>query len=219
MAILVSGTTPSATSWTPYTYYGINLNATVGPIGEKLWSNTLTAPAGNITVSYSGPSSSTTTYGYFVQFYKETMQFVGFSMSTGKQLWGPTGDQSQQQLMYYNSGYNSGGNEAGAAEAYGNIYYCGFGGIMSCYSQATGNLLWTYGNGGSGNSTNSGFERPGNYPTSIFAVGNGVIYTTTTEHTVSSPIYKGALQRAINATTGKEIWTLSDVTSESGHLQ
>ncbi len=216
MAILVSGTTPSATSWTPYTYYGINLNATVGPIGEKLWSNTLTAPAGNITVSYSGPSSSTTTYGYFVQFYKETMQFVGFSMSTGKQLWGPTGDQSQQQLMYYNSGYNSGGNEAGTVEAYGNIYYCGFGGIMSCYSQATGNLLWTYGNGGSGNSTNSGFERPGNYPTSIFAVGNGVIYTTTTEHTVSSPIYKGALQRAINATTGKEIWTLSDVTSESG---
>ena len=58
MAILVSGTMPSATSWTPYTYYGVNLNASVGPIGEKLWSNTLTAPAGNITVSYSGPSSA-----------------------------------------------------------------------------------------------------------------------------------------------------------------
>ncbi len=216
MAILVSGTMPSATSWTPYTYYGLNLNASVGPIGEELWSNTITAPAGNITVSYSGPANGDPTYGVFVEFHKETMQFVGYSMATGKQIWGPVGDQSQQQLMYYNSGYNSGGNEAGAAEAYGKLYYCGFGGIMSCYNLATGNLLWTYGNGGVGNSTNSGFERPGYYPTSIYAIGNGVIYTSTTEHTVSSPIYKGALQRAINATNGKEIWTLNDVTSEAG---
>jgi hypothetical protein len=216
MAILVSGTMPSATSWTPYTYYGVNLNSSVGPIGEELWSNTISAPAGNITVSYSGPASGDPTYGVFVEFHKETMQFVGYSLATGKQLWGPVGDQSQQQLMYYNSGYNSGGNENGAAEAYGNLYYCGFGGIMSCYSLAKGNLLWTYGNGGPGNSTNSGFERPGYYPTTIFAIGNGAVYTTTTEHTVSSPIYKGALQRAINATTGKEIWTLNDVTSEAG---
>jgi hypothetical protein len=87
---------------------------------------------------------------------------------------------------------------------------------MSCYNLTTGNLEWTYGNGGSGNSTNSGFQVPGPYPTSIFAIGNGIIYTTTTEHTVETPPYKGAMVRAINATTGQEVWTLNALTSESG---
>jgi hypothetical protein len=181
-----------------------------------LWSNTLQPPAGNVTVSYSGPASGDPTNGVFCEFHKETMQFVGYSLSTGKQIWGPVGNQSQDQLMYYNSGYNSGGNENGAAYAYGNIYYDGFGGIMSCYNQQTGNLLWTYGNGGSGNTTNSGFETPGPYPMSIMAIGDGVVYTTTTEHTVEDPIYKGATQQAINATDGTLIWSLNEVTSEAG---
>ena len=49
----------------------------------------------------------------------------------------------------------------------------------------------------------------GDYPTFINAVGNGVLYLVTTAHTWTTPIYKGALARAINATTGAEIWTLS----------
>jgi hypothetical protein len=40
------------------------------------------------------------------------------------------------------------------------------------------------------------------------------VYLVTTEHTVETPIYKGALVRAINATDGTEIWTLSDYTGE-----
>ncbi len=43
---------------------------------------------------------------------------------------------------------------------------------------------------------------------------NGVIYLVTTEHTVIDPIYKDAKARAINATTGAEIWTITDYTSE-----
>jgi hypothetical protein len=216
MMIARSGTMPSNTIQTSYTYYGINLNASKGAVGAKLWSNTLQPPAGNITVSYSGPANSDPTNGVFVEFYKETMQFVGYSMSTGQKLWGPIGDQSQNQLMYYNSGYNSGGNENGAAYAYGRIYYDGFGGVMSCYDQQTGSLLWTYGNGGEGNCTNSGFEVPGPYPMTIYAIGNGIVYTTTTEHTVQIPLYRNAQQQAINATTGQLIWTLNDVTSEAG---
>ena len=78
-----------------------------------------------------------------------------------------------------------------------------------------GKLLWTYGNGGAGNSTNTGLTNAyGDYPTFVNAIGNGIIYTITTEHTIETPIYKGALARAINATTGAEIWTLSDYTGE-----
>ena len=40
------------------------------------------------------------------------------------------------------------------------------------------------------------------------------VYLVTTEHTIETPIFKGALIRAINATTGAEIWTLSDYTGE-----
>jgi hypothetical protein len=80
---------------------------------------------------------------------------------------------------------------------------------------STGNVLWTYGNGGvPGNDTNSGFQVPGPYPTFINAIGNGVIYLITSEHTFETPIYKGALNRAVNATDGTEIWTLPSATGE-----
>jgi hypothetical protein len=79
---------------------------------------------------------------------------------------------------------------------------------------ATGKVLWTYGNGGAGNSTHSGFEVPGPYPTFIEAIGNGVVYLVTSEHTFQTPIYKGALARAVNATTGEELWTISAATGQ-----
>ena len=92
----------------------------------------------------------------------------------------------------------------------------GYAGIMYCYDlQQLATLNWTYGNGGEGNSTNSGLYTPfGDYPTFINAVGNGVIYLVSSEHTVNTPIYRGALERAINATDGTEIWTISDYTGE-----
>ena len=78
-----------------------------------------------------------------------------------------------------------------------------------------GNLLWTYGNGGEGNTTSSGIEFARNYPTIISAIANGIVYTVTSEHTFETPIYKGALVRALNATTGQEIWTISGATGSS----
>ena len=90
-------------------------------------------------------------------------------------------------------------------------------GIVYCYDMKTGNIDWTYGNGGEGNSTNSGYAWPyGNIPTFINAVGKGIIYLITTEHTWTTPIYKDGLARAINATNGKEIWTISSLTMEFG---
>ncbi|MGA2682437.1 MAG: hypothetical protein ABSF44_11645 [Candidatus Bathyarchaeia archaeon] len=198
-------------SWAPYSYFGVNLDATKGTVGSIMWTKTYNAPAGNITLEWGGADSSA---GVLVEQYKETNQFVGYSMKTGEKLWGPTPPQTA--LDYYNFGYNAGGNEEGTILADGKLYSGGFGGIIYCYDLNNGNLLWTYGNGGEGNSTSSGFEVPGPYPTSIYAIGNGIIYTTTTEHTVETPIYRGALVRAINATDGKEIWTLSAVTTESG---
>ncbi len=207
MMLCYNGTLPSAgtsfyaTSWTPYTFFAVNLNPAKAAVGTVLWWNTLTPPAGNITVVPGGWDPTT---GVWVELYKETMNFVGFSLATGAYLWGPTPE--PVAMDYY--GNDFGGNLDGQL-AYGNLYSCGFGGVCYCYNDTTGKLEWTYGNGGTGNSTNAGFYNPyGDYPTMIVAIGNGVIYTETAEHTVTSPIYRGALTRAINATNGKEIWTL-----------
>ena len=165
------------TSWTPYTFFAVNLNATKGPIGSILWSQTYNPPAGNVTVLYGGVDPISRV---FYETYKEDMQYVAFSLDTGQKLWGPT--QSQMALDYY--GNDFGGNLDGQC-AYGSLYSVGFAGILYCWNATTGALEWTYGNGGTGNSTFSGFNSPyGDYPTFIAAIGNGVIYTETTEHTV-----------------------------------
>ena len=191
----------------PYQYFAINLDPSRGAVGSILWAKTYDAPPGNVTIT-PGPCDPTT--GVFTEGYTQTMQWVGYSMSTGNRLWGPT--PSQTALDYYG---NPGAAICSGTCAYGNLYSVGYAGMLWCYNDLTGDVLWTYGNGGAGNSTYSGYNGPfGHYPTFINAIGNGVIYTVTSEHTVNTPIYKGALARAINATTGQQIWTISDYTGD-----
>ena len=216
--IVEFGTLPSAAtiafrtiSSTPYTYAGINLNATSGSLGTVMWTNTVQPAAGNVTV-LAGPADPTARV--FTEAYAETTQWVGYSMATGAKLWGPT--HGQTAFDYYG---NPATPNVQGVTANGILYSSGFGGICYAYNSATGDLLWTYGNGGEGNSTFAGLETPfGEYPTFIQAIGNGVVYLVTTEHTIETPIFKGALVRAINATTGAEIWTLSDYTGEFGAM-
>ena len=216
MLICENGTFPggpeetfSTNSWSPYTYFSVDMAA--GSIGSILWYNTVTAPAGNITVE-PGPADPTaySGHGVFTEAYKETRQWVGYSMATGKQIWGPTSDEAA--LDYY-------GNPAipivGGVAAYGNLYSTGYAGILYCWNLTTGTLEWTWGNGGAGNSSYAGFNTPfGVYPMQINAIGNDVVYMVTTEHTIETPLFKGAFASAINATTGAQIWTLSDYTGE-----
>jgi hypothetical protein len=189
-----------------YTYFAINLNTSKGILGSVRWWATYSVPQDR-TIVYGGLDPQTR---IFFEDNKETASFNAYSLDTGAKLWGPS--QSESALDYF-------GNPAypyvTSQPAYGNIYSIQYGGILYCFDQQTGDLKWTYGNGGvPGNDTNSGYQVPGYYPGFINAVGNGVIYTVTTEHTIETPIYKGAMARAINATDGTEIWTLSAYTSE-----
>jgi hypothetical protein len=213
MIIAYNGTLPGlatggfgGTSSTPYTYFAINLNASKGAIGSLLWMKTFDPPARNVSVLMGGidPVNRVFTEGY-----KETTQFVGYSMDTGSKLWTTNG---QGALDYYG---NPAVPNVPQVLAYGKLYSMAYGGILYCYDTTNGNLLWTYGNGGEGNSTNSGMNLAyGHYPTFINAIGNDVVYLVTSEHTVNTPIYKGALARAVNATDGSEIWTVGSYTGE-----
>ena len=205
-----SGFRTSAVIQNPYTYFAVNLNASKGAVGSILWMKTYTPAIANITTLFGG---SDPVLGIFVEKMKETNQWVAYNLRTGDRMWGPVGD--QPNLDYYG---NPGHEQVFAFIAYGKVYASGYGGVIFCYDGLTGEQLWSYGNGGPGNSTNSGFAVPGNYPTSINAIANGVLYTVTTEHTIQTPIYKGALCRAINATTGEEIWTLSSNVAEFNNM-
>jgi len=215
MLLCMNGSYPSAPgsfsgpgSWTPYTYFAFNVNAsTPNTLGNIMWHRTITPAAGNLTVFYAGADP---TVNVFAETTVETINFIGYSLTTGDQLWGPT--PSQQALDYYGQ---PGPAQPYSQVAYGKLYSSGYGGIVYCYDLKNGSILWTYGNGGPGNTTSAGLNNPrGVYPTYINAVGNDVLYLVTTEHTVETPIYKGSLARAINATDGTEIWTLSDYTGE-----
>ena len=207
-----SGLALSGISTTPYTYFAVNLNSSKGAIGSILWMKTYDPPADNINVFPGGFNQASR---IFVEYYKQTAQWVAYSMETGAKLWTTASQTDFNALEYYGSIRSS---AAVAQFAYGKLYASGFGGVCFCYDLEDGNLLWTYGNGGAGNSTNAGFSAGGEvyYPMFIDTIANGVVYLETSEHTVQTPIYPGSLKRAINATDGTEIWTLSSYSSGGG---
>ncbi len=197
----INGSLPSMTSQAPYTMWAISLKP--DSRGQLLWMQTYNPPPGNVTRSIAMKSVDEVNR-VFIGYDRETMVFQGYSLEDGRHLWTTTRLPDSSDFDLYNSLGNVGFNTA-----YGKLYYSGFGGVLHCYDTKNGNLLWTYGNGGPGNSTNSGFETAwGYYPTFITTIADGKVFLETGEHSPNTPLYKGARTRCVNATTGKELWTL-----------
>ncbi len=188
----------------PYTLWAISDKPATR--GQILWIKNYPAPSGNLSRQTLAGTVVDPVNRVFFMGDLETMQDYGFSLDTGEQLWGPIGA-NLPAFQYYGTIGSSG---VYGYAAYGNLYVQGgYSGLIQCYNDKTGQLLWTYGNGGQGNSTNSGDNTPwGNYPLFIGMIADGKIYAYTSEHSFNSPIYKGETVRCINATTGSEIWSL-----------
>jgi hypothetical protein len=178
---------------------GVNVAAVSlepGSRGDILWTKHYAVAPGNASREI---IAWDTDLGVFVMEDKETMVHYGYSLENGNLLW--TNDD-------YVHPYDT--LRAVSRAAYGKLYMAGFGGILYCYDIADGTLLWTYGNGGEGNSTNAGLETAwGHYPIFVDVIADGKVYVGTTEHSPGSPYYKDAQYRCINATTGEEIWTMT----------
>jgi hypothetical protein len=199
--------TGAGASQAPFTYFTVDVNTTHSAFGQILWMQNYPVPPGNVTVNTQAVDFQTRV---FTLSYQETMQYVGYSLNSGNLLWTTA---SQSAWDYYGI---PGTSTLPSTIAYGNLYDSSFSGICYCYNDLTGKILWTYGNGGEGNSTYGGFNVfYGDYPTQISAIANGVVYLATNEHTITDPLYKGCMQTAINATTGQQIWQLSDYPGNS----
>jgi outer membrane protein assembly factor BamB len=189
----------------PYTMWAISLKPSSR--GQLLWIQNYTVPDSITRTIFTDPGwpNVDPTARVFVMRDDETLQEWGYSIDTGKQLWGPTAPEISSLGFYFSTGGQFDPNII----AYGNFYRGGYGGIIYCYNLTTGDLVFTYGNGGVGNSSNSGLATPyGRYPLGIGTAADGKLYLFSSEHSPTSPYWKGAKIRCIDAYNGTELWTL-----------
>jgi outer membrane protein assembly factor BamB len=196
-----NGTMPSTsfnnilTPQTPFTEWAISLKPESR--GRVLWMRDAYLPPDSVSLIQGVVDKNSRVY---IWWHKETLKAEAFNLDTGQRVWGPT--------------RFSGANDFWETDkysqlAYSNLYYAGYEGIIYCIDMATGNLKWTYGNGGPGNSTASSNTNWGRWPQFWGAIVGGKLYTYSTEHSPKTPIYKDGKIRCIDAFDGTEIWTLT----------
>jgi len=177
---------------------GVNVTAISikqGSIGQVLWTKYYPPAPNNVTRQIIAVDYIART---FITEDKETLELDGWSLSDGSHLWTDNSRVVEWDTVREDT-----------LSAYGKLYCAGFDGILYCFDDKTGDLLWTYGNGGAGNSTYTGLGTAyGHMPIFVDVIADGKVYIGTTEHSPNSPWYKGSEYRCINATDGTEIWTI-----------
>lgn len=188
-----SGTgTPS-----PYTMWAVSLKP--DSRGQLLWMKQYDAPPNNVTRMLRAIDPVNRV---IIMLDKETFQYLGYSIDNGNYLWATTVPENMSDFAYFDSTHGS----VFCTVANGTLFNSGFGGVLYAYDTKTGELLWTYGDNGE---TFSGLQTPwGNYPQFISNTADGKVFLFSGEHSPNTPLYKGLKVTAVNATTGKEIWSL-----------
>jgi outer membrane protein assembly factor BamB len=175
-----------------------------GSEGNLLFQNSWTAPAyweeGDLTISgFNGGWVATSNDPYVaVMLIKETREHYGFSLETGKYIWGPT------EPTYYLDSVEDSASDVRCI-AYGNLYSASVGGVCYCFNATTGELQWKY-------------EAMDPYHDYLMAnhwwlkpvfITDGKIYLGHTEHSANQPMPRGAPFICLNATSGEEVWRIN----------
>ncbi|MEM2108859.1 MAG: hypothetical protein QXL10_06230, partial [Candidatus Bathyarchaeia archaeon] len=149
----------------PYTMWAISLKPESR--GQLMWLKQYPAPPKNAT-RFLQARDPVNRVIIFLD--KETFQFSGYSLDNGEKLWETTPPNDISDFSYFDVTHAA----VFSSVAYGRLYHSGWGGVLYCYDTQNGKLLWTYGNGGPGNSTFGGLETPwGNHPIFISSVADG----------------------------------------------
>jgi hypothetical protein len=191
-------------STTEVNLWALNLNTSKGDIGDLLFNHTWTPPAywaeGNVSISgFSAGWMAWSQEDYVgVMWIKETREHYGFSLETGDYMWGPT------EPQYYLDAIDDSSSDVRNI-AYGKLYSASVGGICYCYDVKNGTRLWQY----AAEDPYTEFFWSNNWWLKPLFIADGKIYLGHTEHSVNTPMPRGAPFICLNATTGEEIWRVN----------
>ena len=164
--------------------------------GVKLWSTDVTKasyPEAAQVGSKLDPGTE-----ILVEFVRDTMQWYGYNVRTGNQVWGPTEPYSNAWGYYQ--------VWADYMTANGKLYATGYDGVVHCYDLLTGDNLWNYFTGNSGSETVYGHWIAKD---NALTVANGKVFVVNNEHSPSTPFYRGSKIHCIDDETGEGIWKFS----------
>jgi hypothetical protein len=176
---------------TPSAYSLLAISLKPSTLGQCLWSQIYTWPSGSITLEGGYMGS-----GVFTLFQKETRLWMGFSATTGQQIWTTTIPEVDNHMYGVSGGIYHGVLYSGDS--------IGEGGTIYAYDITTGALLW--------NATSPSMGYTGywdNVPMSIGLFSAGNIYWYGEEHSPGPNLEPGFKIGAMNATNGEPIWNIT----------
>ncbi len=159
--------------------------------GALKYNKTITAPAGNVSLSFSAASQQERVMTIWS---KELTKFWAYDLDTGNQKWVTDSQNYLDVFAMY------------PVICYSHLYSNGMSGIMYAYDIKTGKLDWNY-----------TYKDPwsetlwSDYWSSLRPriISDGKIYLGQSEHSVNQPQPRGAPFVCINATTGETIWSIA----------
>ena len=171
------------------------LNLKPGQEGQLMFNVSWAPPPGDYTfswgTSYGGVPSITDKV--FIISSKEDRAHYGFSLDTGKLLWGPT--EKQHYLDIYGMA---------TIIAYGKLISARMGGVVYAYDIKTGETLWTY----EATDYHNEILWGNDWPVRPLFVSDGKIYLGHSEHSPVDPKPRGAPFICLDIETGKEVWRI-----------
>jgi outer membrane protein assembly factor BamB len=171
--------------------------------GAQLWITNRTETPYTIVEFGSEEQWDTMGSGVYAEVCETTHTLVGYSLTTGKEMWGPI-------TLPNVSPFASLG--MGEVPANGTLYIWDYGGDVYAINILTGALKWQY------HTPSGGYESPyGTEPLWVFSVATvagGELFVPE-GHMYSPPLFHGAQQLALNITNGQLVWSelAFDVTS------
>jgi outer membrane protein assembly factor BamB len=161
--------------------------------GQQLWIQNRETPTGTTSFGMMSYISN----GVYTQFDKGALQFRGFSIANGQQIWGPTERRSGENAFASQPQEYTG--------AYGNLYQRAMDGIHVIDIQ-TGQRQWDF------YADSTGLDYPGiaTYPflAAELTIADGIVFAAT-GNSHSDPLFSGAQLYAIDAYSGNELWNIN----------
>jgi PQQ-like domain len=177
---------------TPANYNQYAIGIGTNNMGQVLWSMSAARP-GNLTMWFSQNNLGN---GVFAMMQKETRIWMGFSTTTGQQIWTTQTPETVNHMYGVSGGI------------YNDILYSGdssgTGGTVYAYNATTGTLLFSY------LSAPMGYDGYwANAPASVSAFSANNVYTSSAEHSPGPNLEAAEYLQDFNALTGQQIWNIT----------